>query len=112
MESILPSSHRIWWTPEPGLRLRPVPEQNCCLVYRPPAPAANPPRPPMLHGLNVTAWLVLTLCDGRDEVAIEQEFAQLIGDAHGAGASKAALHSALGQLRTLGLIHQTKGEVA
>jgi hypothetical protein len=93
-----------------------VPEQACCLVYQPPRPGVQPsakPGPaPALHALNLTSWLVLTLCDGRDEAAIMQDFAAAIGDADGPGASRAALQSALGQLRALGLVHKTKGEPA
>ena len=40
-----------------GLRVRPVPEVGCCYVYT--------PARPRMHSLNMTAWLVLELCDGR-----------------------------------------------
>jgi hypothetical protein len=40
-----------------GLRIRPVPEMEFCLVYT--------PRKPDLYTLNATAWLILELCDGR-----------------------------------------------
>jgi hypothetical protein len=40
-----------------------------------------------------------------------QEFASAIGETDGPGASRAALQSALGQLRALGLVRKTKGEV-
>jgi hypothetical protein len=45
----------------PGLRLRPVPELERCLVYR--------PRPPALLMLNLGAWLLLEILTeepGRD----------------------------------------------
>lgn len=42
----------------PGLRLRAIPELDTCLVYR--------PRPPKIFRLNLSAWLVLELCEGLD----------------------------------------------
>ncbi|RFB79775.1 hypothetical protein DYH55_09925 [Methylovirgula sp. 4M-Z18] len=91
--------------------MRPVPEQECCLAYLPPAPDATPPRHAALHGLNLTTWLVLTLCDGRDESAIAQGFSDAVGNTCGAGASRAAFHAALGQLHALGLVQKTKGDI-
>lgn len=97
---------------EPGLRLRPVPEQACCLVYRPPSAGTVPRQAPALHALNLTSWLVLTLCDGRDEAAMSEEFTAALIDTDGPGASRAAMQSALGQLRALGLVRKMKGEPA
>ena len=108
-------SRRVCWTREPGLRLRPVAEQGCCLVYRPPAPGVGtegPRRAPALHALNLTTWLVLSLCDGRDEAAITEEFIAALRETDGHGASRAGLQSALGQLRALGLVQKTKGNTA
>lgn len=47
-----------------GLRLRPVPELAVCLAYT--------PRPPRLHTLNPSAWLIVELC--RDARPLEAEF--------------------------------------
>ncbi len=94
------------WVREPGIRLRPVPEQECCLAYRPADPRAAPPRPAGLYALNLSSWLVLTLCDGRPEPAIAEEFiaAMPAGSEH--AASRAALVVALAELRTFGLASQ------
>ena len=53
MASISALPRPLAWTREHGVRLRPVPEQAVCLAYR--------PQPPMLFGLNLTSWLLLTL---------------------------------------------------
>lgn len=86
------------WTREPGVRLRPVPEQAVCLVYR--------PRPPMLFGLNLTSWLVLSLCDGRGEDEIGRDFDAAVREAGGPGAEPGALAQALQGLEGLGLIRR------
>jgi hypothetical protein len=96
MASTSASSHRRVWTREPGIRLRPVPEQAVCLVYR--------PRPPMLFGLNLTSWLVLTLCDGRDEQQIGCDYATAVQGVNGPGAEPGALAAALQGLEELRLI--------
>lgn len=87
------------WRADPTLRLRPVPELASCLAYK--------KGPRRLYGLNLTSWLVLTLCDGRDRTAMEQAFAEATDGAGGAGASPGALDLALSQLETLGLIRRT-----
>ena len=59
------------WFLNPAVRLRPIPEMQCCLAYMPKAKE----RRPELYGLNLTSWLALSLCDGRNDWAIEKEFA-------------------------------------
>jgi hypothetical protein len=98
MASISPLSHQHVWVREPNVRLRPVPEQAVCLAYR--------PRPPMLFGLNLTSWLVLTLCDGRSEEAIGRDYDAAVRQAGGPGAESGALTKALRGLEELGLIRR------
>jgi hypothetical protein len=81
--------------------LRPVPEQAICLAYV--------PRPPALHGLNLTSWFVYTLCDGRDEVAIAADYFSAVASSGGPAATPTALEAALLQLETLGLIRRSAG---
>lgn len=87
------------WTHSPGIRLRPVPELACCLVYV--------PRPPALHGLNLTSWLVLSLCDGRAEAAMARDYFDAVAPVGGAGATPGALEAALIQLEALHLIRRS-----
>jgi hypothetical protein len=90
------------WTASPDLRLRPVPELACCLVYV--------PRPPALHGLNLTSWLVLSLCDGRDEAAIAKEYFELVTKVGGPGTARNAVEGALLQLEELRLVRRTTSD--
>jgi hypothetical protein len=48
------------------LRVRAVPELQCCLVFT--------PQRPNLYTLNPTAWLVLELCDGRNGASLEAAY--------------------------------------
>ena len=57
-----------------GVRLRPVPEFGACLAYVPGSGAARP----ALHRLNVTSWLIASLCDGRDLAAVAAGFAAAV----------------------------------
>lgn len=88
------------WSLSPGVRLRPIPEQECCLAYV--------PRPPALHGLNLTSWLVLSLCDGRPQQDIARDYFEAATG--GPGATPGALDSALIQLEALGLIQRASDE--
>lgn len=89
------------WMREPDIRLRPIPELSCCLVYR--------RRPPALCGLNLTSWLVLTLCDGQDDDALARAYREAVGEI-GPGAGRNALEVALRQLEDLGLAQRTPEE--
>ena len=80
------------------MRLRPVPEQAMCLAYR--------PKPPMLFGLNLTSWLVLTLCDGRSEDEIGHDYEAAVREAGGPGTEPGACAKALQGLEALGLIRR------
>jgi hypothetical protein len=86
------------WRRNPDVRLRPVPEQALCFVYR--------PKPPALLGLNLTSWLVLELCDGRDDDALADAYAETVRAVGGAGDAPGALEWALRQLHQLKLIER------
>jgi len=49
-----------------------LPELDACLVYV--------PRPPRLLRLNMTAWLVLELCDGLDFDGLVDAYREVAGD--------------------------------
>jgi hypothetical protein len=104
MASISAVSRPLVWTREPGIRLRPVPEQAVCLAYR--------PKPPMLFGLNLTSWLVLTLCDGRSEAAIGHDYHAAVREAGGPGAAPGAFAKALQGLEELKLIRRDHAAAA
>jgi hypothetical protein len=89
----------------PSVRLRSVPEQGVCLAYTP------PPARPALHGLNLAAWLVLSLCDRRDETEIITAYITAIAEADALDATPAAsVRQALDQLQQFGLITGRDGD--
>jgi hypothetical protein len=92
------------WVLNPVVRLRPIPEMQCCLAYLPNAKGHRPE----LYGLNLTSWLALSLCDGRDDRAIEQEFAEAIRGGGSQGMGAGTLGDALSELARLGLIQRTE----
>jgi hypothetical protein len=92
------------WVLNPAVRLRPIPEMQCCLAYLPKAKA----RRPELYGLNLTSWLALSLCDGRDDLAVEQEFADALRNGGGCDNGAGTLRDALSALANLGLILRTE----
>ena len=98
------------WEPDPSVRLRPIPELNCCLAYLP--PRRHPPRAPALHGLNLTTWLVLSMCDGRPDSLLEQDYHEAMAACYGPGTQPGTLAQALAQLQSLGLIQRTEQEAA
>jgi hypothetical protein len=98
MASISALRRPLAWTREHGVRLRPVPEQAVCLAYR--------PQPPMLFGLNLTSWLLLTLCDGRSEAEIGRDYDAAVREAGGPGSEPGAFETALHGLEELRLIRR------
>ena len=49
-----------------GLRIRPLPEREACLVYT--------PTKPNLYTLNATAWTILELCKGQSLKDLQADF--------------------------------------
>lgn len=91
------------WSVNPAVRLRPIPEQECCLFYVPRTATAQRSAP-VLTGLNATSWYVWTLCTGRTFAAIARDYLAALGPAGGPAASQSALEGAFIQLEALGLI--------
>jgi hypothetical protein len=54
----------------PNIRVRPIPEMECCLVFT--------PDDPDIHTLNASAWLVFELCDGRNWDELAREFHEAV----------------------------------
>ena len=78
-----------------GVRLRPVPEAGACLAYTRARPA--------LHRLNVTGWLLVSLCDGRPLRAVAADYRAALGVT---GQDDATLRQALEQLVALGVLRR------
>lgn len=64
------SCHADCYTRTPSLRVRPVPELGCCLVFTPDRPN--------LYSLNAKAWLVLELCRGQSSAALEAAYREAL----------------------------------
>jgi hypothetical protein len=57
-----------------------------------------------LHTLNPTAWLILSLCDGRPRAAIAAEFATTLRGIPGTAPEQGAFSRGLARLVSLGLV--------
>jgi len=77
-----------------NLRIRPVPEQNCCFVFTPDRPN--------LYTLNPSAWLVLELCDGQSVEALEAAYRASMG----AGEAVAELEKILEDFAGKGIVER------
>ena len=98
-ESLLISFRNEFFEISPEGRLRPVPEAGVCLAYTRDRPA--------LHRLNATAWLLVSLCDGRSEREIIAEHRATTMDA---AQPARVLREILGDLVGLGIIRQFSNE--
>jgi len=83
----------------PDLRIRPVPEMGCCLVYT--------PRNPNLYTLNATAWLILELCDGRSGAEIAASFATIVRESTGRTGEPGIFVHGLEDLMAKGIVTRT-----
>jgi hypothetical protein len=54
----------------PDLRTRPIPQWGQLLVYT--------PAQPRLHWLNLNAWVILELCDGRSEDQLRAAYREMV----------------------------------
>jgi hypothetical protein len=86
----------------PGLRLRPVPELDTCLVYR--------PRPPKLFRLSLSAWLVLELCDGLDDAQLGDAYRRAAGNRMNGEQAARQARQGLEMLIQNGLVHTAAGQ--
>jgi hypothetical protein len=88
----------------PGLRVRPAFEWDGCIVYDP-----NRRR---LVELNLTSWLLLELCDGRDFESLRAEFAAIAATRTDEGAIDDYLRSGLFRLAATGLVKGSSSRAA
>ena len=80
----------------PGLRLRPVPELNTCLVYR--------PRPPALLMLDPGAWLLLEILIEEPDADPWPTFLESVRHACAEPKARTLMDQGLQQLARLNLI--------
>lgn len=92
------------WRKSPGLRVRPVAEWSSGVAYL--------PRPPRLVMIDLHAWLVLELCDGRPVDAVRRDYAAVV-QTHGvADGADDRLAACLAELDRLGLIESVEAEAS
>lgn len=85
MECALKSSPSDCYSRTPGLRVRPVPELGCCMVFT--------PAQPKVYTLNAAAWLLLELCEGQSAEALLAAFQAVYAEqGAAAGTAPEALH--------------------
>lgn len=86
-----------------NLRIRPVPEQNCCFVFTPDRPN--------LYTLNPSAWLVLELCDGQSGEALEAAYRASMDAGVDAGETAAELEQILEDFVRKGIVERRPATV-
>lgn len=82
-----------------GLRVRPVPELETCIVFT--------SLRPKLYMLNLAAWLVFELCDGSPAERIAEAYAEAAGRGHDPVAARGETEGALRRLVEDGLVERT-----
>jgi hypothetical protein len=79
-----------------NLRMRPLKEMKSCVVFR--------PDPPKLFMLNLNAWLILELCDGRTTGELEQGYCASVASQMSEADARTNLETGLQKLHEQGLI--------
>ena len=96
MESTSPFSRTERVTLVPGLRLRPVPELETCIVYR--------SSPPALLILNLSAWLVLEILTEKGDEQLWPDFYESVRHASTPVRAHKLMLEAIQKLADLGLV--------
>lgn len=81
-----------------ALRIRPVPERECCIVFTPDRPN--------LYTLNATAWLILELCDGQDGRSLEAAYRSAIGAPPDSASAGAELRAVIADFEQKGIVER------
>lgn len=82
----------------PSLRIRPVPELNCCIVFT--------PQRPHLYTLNPSAWLILELCDGQDGRSLEAAYRSAIEAQTDDASVDSELHAVVEDFEQKGIVER------
>ncbi len=96
MESASKSFPSGCWQRTKPLRVRPVPQMECCLVYT--------PSRPMLYTLNAPAWLAFELCDGRPRASSVAAYCQAVGQSMDDAQASAEFESIVEDLNVKGIV--------
>jgi len=74
----------------PNVVLRRFKEWGRCYAYTPDEPE--------IYDLNITAWFIVELCDGRPFQQIEAEYLKVVGEKIGREAARAQFHAGFAAL--------------
>ncbi len=85
-----------YYKKETGLRIRPVPEWQSCVVFT--------PHNPELYTLNVNAWLILELCDNASPAALEAAYLDTVSPLLERGEAQRQLQAGLTDLQNKGIV--------
>ncbi len=83
-----------------GLRARPATQGECLMVFSPDAPR--------IHWLDLNAWLIFELSDGRTFAELERAYLEIIGDRVEPDAARRQLRSGLETLLSSTLVEATQ----
>jgi hypothetical protein len=84
------------FTKSPDLVLRRLPEWRQCYAYT--------PKHPEVYELNITAWLIVELCDGQPLAELERLFLEMVRRKTNPDEGKAQLHRGLQELIDCGIL--------
>jgi hypothetical protein len=87
-----------WYRKKPGIKVRPVNEWRSCVVFT--------PDQPNLYLLNLNAWLILELCDGKTAEDLELTYRQAVRQQLSAGETRLHLMQGLNELEKCGIIER------
>ena len=80
----------------PDVVLRRFDEWGRCYAYT--------PDPPQIHDLNMTAWLIVELCDGRPFSEIEVAYLDIVSPRTGLAAARQQFHAGFDALLSYNII--------
>lgn len=89
------------YTKTPDLKLRPLQELGYLLVFTPSRPG--------LHWLNLNAWLIFELCDGKTEEQLHQAYLAAVSRKLSPDEAQRQLQAGLAQLQTIDVIRKSEG---
>jgi hypothetical protein len=95
-------SSQLRYTKTPDLRLRPLKEHGYLLVFT--------PSRPKLHWLNLNAWLIFELCDGKTEEQLRQAYLAAVSRKLSPDEAWSQLQAGLTQLERIDVVRKSEAK--
>ena len=92
------TTSQVRYTRPSDLKIRPIPQWGNLLVFTPARPE--------LHWLNLNAWVIFELCDGRDEHDLRAAYLEMVRPRLAPEEAERHLQSGLALLQTIGAVKQ------